>query len=314
MTGGVLKKNVWVICFALSLLACAAETRRPVVFVSIGPQLESVRRIGGEAVDAHAMLPGGLSPETYSPGVRQMAALARADAYVTIGVPFEKMVVAKIHASFPKLKIVDGRAGMAFRRMEGGHHHHHHHDHHDDDDDHDGEAGEDDPHVWLSIENMKCHARTVAIVLAEVLPESEHAAIDARAAEYLRELDALSAELKAKLSPLKGAEAVVYHPAFGYFLDDHGIRQKAVELEGKEPGARYLGSVIREARHDGIRAIFVQPQFNAKAAEVLSHEIGGKVLPFDPLPNDYSDGLRRLAEALLEAESCRKIKNEFMDG
>ena len=305
MTGGVLEKNVWIICLALSLLACAAETRRPVVFVSIGPQLESVRRIGGGGVDAHAMLPAGLSPETYSPGVRQMAALARADAYVTIGVPFEKMVVAKIHANFPKLKIVDGRTGMTFRRMEGGAHHHgEHHDH--DDDDHGHEMGEDDPHVWLSIDNMKCHARTVAAVLAEVLPESEHAAIDARAAEYLRELDALSAELKAKLSPLKGTEAVVYHPAFGYFLDDHGIRQKAVELEGKEPGARYLGTVIREAKHDGIRVIFVQPQFNAKAAEVLSHEIGGKVLPFDPLPNDYSDGLRRLADALLEAESCRK--------
>ncbi|MBQ2336083.1 MAG: zinc ABC transporter substrate-binding protein, partial [Victivallales bacterium] len=227
------------------------------------------------------------------------------DAYVTIGVPFEKMVVAKIHANFPKLKIVDGRTGMTFRRMEGGAHHHgEHHDH--DDDDHGHEMGEDDPHVWLSIDNMKCHARTVAAVLAEVLPELEHAAIDARAAEYLRELDALSAELKAKLSPLKGTEAVVYHPAFGYFLDDHGIRQKAVELEGKEPGARYLGTVIREAKHDGIRVIFVQPQFNAKAAEVLSHEIGGKVLPFDPLPNEYSDGLRRLADALLEAESCRK--------
>ena len=218
------------------------------------------------------------------------------------------MVVAKIHANFPKLKIIDGKAGMAFRRMEGGHHHHggHHDDDDDHDHDHDHDHDEDDPHVWLSIENMKCHARTVAAVLAEVLPESEHAAIDARAAEYLRELDALSAELKAKLSPLKGTEAVVYHPAFGYFLDDHGIRQKAVELEGKEPGARYLGSVIREARHDGIRAIFVQPQFNVKAAEVLSHEIDGKVLPFDPLPNDYSDGLRRLADALLEAESCRK--------
>ena len=307
MTGGVLEKNVWIICLALSLLACAAETRRPVVFVSIGPQLESVRRIGGGAVDAHAMLPAGLSPETYSPGVRQMAALARADAYVTIGVPFEKMVVAKIHANFPNLKIIDGKTGMALRRMEGGHHHHHggHHGD-DDDDDHVHDHDEDDPHVWLSIENMKCHARTVAAVLAEVLPESEHAAIDARAVEYLRELDALSAELKAKLSPLKGTEAVVYHPAFGYFLDDHGIRQKAVELEGKEPGARYLGSVIRKARHDGIRAIFVQPQFNVKAAEVLSHEIDGKVLPFDPLPNDYSDGLRRLADALLEAESCRK--------
>ena len=298
---------LWCVSLCLPSGGAAADGGRPVVFVSIGPQLESVRRIGGGVVDAHAMLPAGLSPETYSPGVRQMAALARADAYVTIGVPFEKMVVAKIHANFPNLKIIDGKTGMAFRRMEGGHHHHG--GHHDDDDDdhvHDHNHDEDDPHVWLSIGNMKCHARTVAAVLAAVLPESEHAAIDARAAEYLRELDALSAELKAKLLPLKGTEAVVYHPAFGYFLDDHGIRQKAVELEGKEPGARYLGAVIREARRGGIRAIFVQPQFNAKAAEVISREIGGKVLPFDPLPNDYSDGLRRLADALLEAHGCSR--------
>ena len=145
-------------------------------------------------------------------------------------------------------------------------------------------------------------------MLAELFPDKEHAAVEARTADYLRELDTLAAELKTKLSSLRGAEAVVYHPAFGYFLDDFGIRQKAVELEGKEPGGRYLGTVIREARRDGIRVIFVQPQFNAKAAEVLSHEIGGKVLPFNPLPDDYSNGLRRLADALLEADSCRENK------
>ena len=310
MTSRLSAKSVCFMAVLLCLLLnAAAENRRPVVFVSIGPQLESVRRIGGGAVDVHAMLPAGLNPETFSPGARAMSALARADAYVTIGVPFEKPLIKKIRGSFPNLKIVDGRAGMSFRRMEGGHHHHHG-SHHDDDDhnghdhDHDEHAhhvGEDDPHVWLSIENMKCHARTVAKALAEVLPDTEHAAIDARTAEYLRELDALSAELKVKLACLHGKEAVVYHPAFGYFLDDYGIRQKAVELEGKEPGARYLGTVIREAKREGIRVIFVQSQFNAKAAEVLSHEIGGKVLPFDPLPADYSDGLRRLADALLEA-------------
>ena len=309
MTNRILSANVLIICFLLCLLTntSAAENRRPVVFVSIGPQLESVRRIGGGEVDVHAMLPAGLSPETYSPNVRLMSALARADAYVTIGVPFEKSLIEKIRASFPNLKIVDGTAGMTFRRMEGGHHHHHH-DHDDDDDDHDGEAGEDDPHVWLGIENMKCHARTVATMLAELLPDKEHASLEARAVEYLRELDSLAVELKTKLSSLRGTEAVVYHPAFGYFLDDFCIRQKAVELEGKEPGARYLGNVIREARRDGIHVIFVQPQFNAKAAEVLSHEIGGKVLPFNPLPDDYSDDLRRLADALLEADSCRENK------
>lgn len=285
----------------LCLLACrvaATDHGRPMVFVSIGPQLESVQRIGGDAVDAKVLLPAGANPETFSPGVRDMSALARADLYVTIGVPFEETIVTKIRASFPNLRIVDGRAGMSFRRMTGGEHHHHgdhngvHHDH---------GHGEDDPHVWLSVENMKCHARTVATALGELLPATEKAAVDTRMAAYLRELDALSAELKAKLAPLHGTEAVVYHPAFGYFLDEYGIRQKAVELEGKEPGAKYLGTVIREARRDGIHAIFVQPQFNAKAAEVISREIGGKVLPFDPLPYNYIDGLRQLADALQAA-------------
>ena len=284
----------------LALHAPEAQGKPCVVFVSIGPQLESVMRIGGGKVNAQALVPAGVSPETFSPGAQVMSSLARADLYVTIGAPFEAVLLRKVQASFPNLKIVDGRMGMTFRKIEGHHHHGYHHEGSGEDDDHD-EEGEHDPHIWLNIDNMKCHARTVAGALAELLPDTEHAAVDARTAEYLRELDALSVELKTKLEGLRGTEIVVYHPAFGYFLDEYGIRQKAVELEGKEPGARYLGTVIREAKRDGIRAIFVQPQFNAKAAEVLSHEIGGKVLPFDPLPADYSDGLRRLAEALLEA-------------
>ncbi len=149
MTGRAIKENVWGICLTLCLLAnmSVADARRPVVFVSIGPQLESVRRIGGGTVDVHAMLPAGVSPETYSPNVRLMSALARADAYVTIGVPFEKALVTKIRASFPNLKIVDGTMSMTFRRMEGGHHHHQDHD----GDNRDGDAGEDEQHVGLGV-------------------------------------------------------------------------------------------------------------------------------------------------------------------
>ena len=289
----------------LAVGAWAKDDGRVLVFVSIGPQLESVRRLGGEAVDVRALLPAGANPETYSPGVRVMSALARADLYISIGVPFEDTIVAKIRASFPNLRIIDGRKGMSFRRMEGGGHHHHQanegdHDRVYDEGDHDDGHVEDDPHVWLGVENMKCHARTVADALGELLPD-EKTAVDARASAYLHELDRLDAELKATLAGLRWTEAVVFHPAFGYFLDEYGIRQKAVELDGKEPGAKYLGHVIREARRDGVRAVFVQPQFNAKAAEVISKEIGGKVLSFDPLPMDYSDGLRRLAAALMEA-------------
>ena len=77
MTGRSSGKIILFMVVLFCLLLNAAENKRPVIFVSIGPQLESVRRIGGGAVDAHAMLPSGLNPETFSPDARGMSAFGQ---------------------------------------------------------------------------------------------------------------------------------------------------------------------------------------------------------------------------------------------
>jgi zinc transport system substrate-binding protein len=53
--------------------------------------------------------------------------------------------------------------------------------------------------------------------------------------------------------------------------------------------------LIRHAREEGIRTIFVQPQFSTRSAEIIAREIGGQVVVADPLAEDWAANLREVA-------------------
>ncbi len=94
---------------------------------------------------------------------------------------------------------------------------------------------------------------------------------------------------------------MVFHPAWGYFADEFGLKQLPIEIGGREPGPRELGRIIDYAREKGIGAIFVQEQFSRRAAEKISDEIDGQVIQIDPLAFDYIENLKYIAD-LLSAE------------
>ena len=102
------------------------------------------------------------------------------------------------------------------------------------------------------------------------------------------------------LAPVKGKPFFVFHPAFGYFADDYGLKQTAVETGGSEPSARQLAHMIDVAKQKDIRVIFVQPQFSPKSAETIASEISGAVVPIDPLARDYVGNLERMARMVEE--------------
>jgi zinc transport system substrate-binding protein len=118
---------------------------------------------------------------------------------------------------------------------------------------------------------------------------------------FAAELDRVHAELTAALAPLRGRELLVYHPAFGYFAREYGLKQVAVETGGKQPSARELARLIELARERGIRVVFVQPQFSQAGARAVAEAIGGAVVPLDDLPSDYLANLRDLSRKVQEA-------------
>ena len=90
----------------------------------------------------------------------------------------------------------------------------------------------------------------------------------------------------------------MYHPSFGYFLDEFGIRQQAVETGGKSPGPRDLSRLIALAKEEQPAAIFVQSQFPVSAAKTVADATGAELISLDPLAPDWLANIREMGEAL----------------
>ena len=274
---------------------------RPRIAVSIIPQQYVVNRIAGNLAETVVLVGPGQSPHSYEPTPRQMASLSQAQAWITSNTDFELALRPKISSMYPSLRIVDGTEGVVFRSMEE--HHHEDDDHHDDLHDHDDEhhhAGEIDRHTWLGREPMKIMAEKIAETLISLDPE--HREIYQRNLNaFHSDIDALFSQLEVDLAPLRGTTVFVYHPSFGYFLDDFGIHQRAVETGGKEPTARALSELIGEARLVQPEAIFVQAQFPTQAARTVAETIGAQVLPLDPLAYDWLANIESIGVTLRRA-------------
>ncbi len=284
------------------------------IAVSIAPQAYLVERIGGEHVGVQVLVGPGQSPHAYDPTAKDLARLSKARVYFSIGVEFEQAVLPRLARMFPKMEMVDTRAGIRMRTMETScvHHDHGAHDTCDHGHAHDHESGparRPDPHVWLSPELARTQARTICETLVRIDPE--RAALYRRnAARFDADVKVLQAELQIALAPLKGREVFVFHPAFGYFCDEFELKQVPVEIEGKTPTARQLATLIERAKAQDVHAIFVQPQFSTKAAEAVAKAIDGAVVPLDPLARNWSANLRDMAEKITAALSRDEEKTE----
>ena len=265
------------------------------VFVSVLPQKYFLEKIGGKHLNVLVMVPPGASPATYEPKPAQMVALSRAKAYFSIGVPFEKTWLPRIMGLFKQLPVIETDKGIAKEplyypwvqgRLKG-----------ESTTPGDRRSGLD-PHVWTSPPLVMLQARTIMDGLFRIDP-SHTSDYEANYRQFIHELVNLDLEIRKILLPRsRGKSFMVFHPSWGYFARAYGLRQIAIEKEGKAPGPRHLQKLIGFARKNKVRAIFVQPQFSRKSAQIIARAIGARIISADPLAEDWSQNLKRVAIAL----------------
>lgn len=270
--------------------------------VTIPPQAELVKRIGGDRVSVEVVVPPGQDPHTFTPTPRRVMSLARAGVYFGVGVPLEGQVLGKLRGASRGLLVVDTTEGIELRKMEGHgacqhSHHHHHHGHEHQHCDH---AGARDPHVWLAPKLLVVQAQNICRALCKADPAGA-ATYRANLEKLTHELEEVDAEIAAALKPYRGQSFFVFHPALGYFADAYGLRQVAVEIEGKSPTPRQLRDLIGRARAQGVKILFVQPQFDQRSAKAIASAIGGAVVPIDPLRRDVLANLREIGTQMQQA-------------
>lgn len=260
------------------------------IVVSIPPQRYFVQQIAGNLADVKVMLPPGTSPETFTPGPKQLRMLKNADLYFLIGVDFEKAWLRRFREVNPKLTFVDTAATIEKIPMEAGHEHHKAH----------SDEGLD-PHIWLSPENVE---KMVPLITDALIAKDPAHATDYRrnAARFLEELKTLDRQIRKILADKKQQAFIVFHPAFGYFAKSYGLRQIAIEKEGKEPTLRYLKKVIDFAREYDIHTVFVAPQFSQKSARYIAQKIKGSVKTIDPLAENWKENMIEVAKSFEKAD------------
>lgn len=318
--------------------SAVSEGKIPII-VSVEPQVFLVESVGGDTVDVSVLVPVGKEPENFLPTPEAVTRLARSQVYFRIGFGFEEPLLSKLKTLAPDLDVADFRRGIAMRPMELHSHarhadpiaddaHDHHGEHCDEDCDHHEDAGpihgEDcdhencdhhhgglcadadgrDVHTWMSTANLKRQATTVCETLSKHFPENADLYRTNLEALHQR-LDRLYRETATLLEPYRGRTVYVFHPAYGYFCDEFGLHQKAIEFEGRSPLARELGEWIKSLSAEKSPTIFVQPQFNRSAADTIAGRGGARVVVHSPLQEDPLEAIAEFARLFSEAQGVK---------
>lgn len=270
------------------------------VFVPVLPYEYLFERIGGDLIDAKAIVQEGGDCHNYSPSPRQVADISRSNLLFSGGLTFEANFYVAVGdgQNGPKeydllegLELLEGTCGeCASATAEGKEAHEHDHEHE-----------EHDAHVWLSPRVLRHQAGRVATILKQHLAAEAAPVIDANLAAFDAELARLDEEIRAALAPKKGRAFYVYHGAFAYFALDYGLVQKAIEVGNRKPSPKQLAAIAKQAKEEGVTTLFVQPQFDQSSAASLAESIGGTVKTLDPLEKDVVANLRAIAKTIAEA-------------
>lgn len=260
------------------------------IFVSILPAQYFVDRVGGDRVQVETLVQPGHSPATYAPTPKQMAKLASAKIYFTIGVPFENSLIPKLNRSVPQLETIDLQKNISLQSLSASEPH----------DDHQHEDGELDPHTWLD----PTLAMKQALIIRDSLIDYDPGGKDEYIKNYANlaaDLSKLDQSLSETFKPYAGTTLFVFHPAYGYLCRAYQLKQRAITPNGKDPGAKHIARIIEQARDEKAKIIFVQPQFSNKAARTIAQAIDGKVVALDPLAYDYLKNMESIGRQIVSS-------------
>ena len=156
------------------------------------------------------------------------------------------------------------------------------------------EDGAVDPHAWFDIELWKIALETATEELMKFAPE--HAdEFNVNKESYFKELDALLAESKEKLSQIPEEKRVLVtaHDAFGYFGRAYDI--EVVGLQGlsteDEIGISDIDDTINILMEYKIPAVFVESSINQNSIKAVIEGAGKQGLDVNLGGELYSDAM-----------------------
>lgn len=138
-------------------------------------------------------------------------------------------------------------------------------------------------HLWVSVSRAQKQVKNIGSELAKIDP-THAAAYQKNTNAYLEKLKLLSRDMHRQLAPFKGKAIITFHEAFPYFAEEFGFHIPAVIAHepGIEPSAKEIRDTIKTIQKHKVVALFAEPQYPGKTAEVIAKETHVPVYTLDP--------------------------------
>lgn len=285
-----------VICMAGIIATSSCNTKsedtRPVIAVSIEPQHNILRQLAGDRFNIVTVISGSESPETFEPSPSKRMEIENADVYFTTGLfVFEE-----------NLKLATNDDSRFINTSEGidlifDHSHGHNHSQFLPNVPVGSTEIEADPHVWLSVRNMRKIASNMADRLVTLDPE--HASeYKANLKKMCSHLDSLDNAFVTRIAAAGSPAFMLWHPSMGYFARDYGLKMITMGHENKEVSATSLKALIDSAKNANARIFLFQNHIDSRQAESISAGTGARLVTFNPLAYDWESELNKVVDEL----------------
>lgn len=308
-----------VILGALTLPAVAVDQAPPPaqptqattldVVVTVPPLKGLVEPLLPAGSHVSVLMKPGRSEHGYELTPEDLVRVARADVFVYVGLHLE----ARVERVLEKRGGPADRPSICFAEVVGeqGAHAVDAHDHEEQPgaEDHHDHEHTPDPHLWLDPQLVKQLVPAIADRLARTLKakgnwsEEDARALDARKDALIARVEGVDKAYRERLEHVRSRSIITHHDAFSRTARRYNLQVAAVIRVGTsgESSPGDLAKVLSAARESGARAIFREPQFDAKAAERLAKQAGVRLLVLDPLGDgDWVGMMEHNLDALCE--------------
>ncbi|MAN75606.1 MAG: zinc ABC transporter substrate-binding protein [Rhizobiales bacterium] len=297
---------------AIALFAATPALAAPNVVATIKPLHSLVAGVMEGVGTPELLIEGAASPHGFSLCPSDAGKLESADLVFWIGENLETFLdgpLDTLSAGATKVEMMNIE-GMNIRELrEGGlfevhshddeHEEHEHEEHaedeHVDEDDHAHEDEHDhehgDAHLWLDPQNARLMVAAIADALIAADPENAEA-YNANGQALAARLDALQAEIDARLEPARGKPFFVFHDAYHAFEESFDIEASGSFTVNPEiaPGAGRMTELRAVVEQQGAACLFAEPQFSPQVIETIAEGTGARIGTLDPLGADIADG------------------------
>ncbi len=217
------------------------------------------RAVAGDRATVVGLLKPNVDAHEYEASPADIERIRTAKVVVLNGLGLDAWADKAIEASGTKAALVTATEGVTARQVDGT----------------------DDPHAWMDPRNAKVMVTNVAKAMSKADP-GDTAGYEQRLAAYTQQIDALDAEIEARLAPLTNRKVVTNHDAFGYFLDRYrltfvGSIIPSVDTQA-ELSAAELKDLVDLIEAEGVKVIFTEASLPPKTAQTIATEAGVKVV------------------------------------